>query len=327
MKFQYMFGKYLNHVRKYRKQGTYMSYKKDFKLLSKTLKFMKVSDTNEIDENFFEEMTDYMLVHTNKKNSKINDTISSCITVFNFFGVKYPRRYKLLDDTTPFKAVNRLDYNKLISYIELLDISVMNNLSLALVIFLSLDSGVRLSELIDIRFENVDFTTNTIYLVHTKNNKNRFVFFGDLSEKLLKKAKTMNKKVRFKADYKGFEKVLRKHLDSFNEEDQNELEAGLNYFRIMDKRQRHMFLDNYKKELFDFIIKYPSCCSIKIDDGINPINEYKSHEMSGDHILDMIEELQIVDYQMVMNYEQNEKTDNTLYVSRGVHINIKKRES
>jgi site-specific recombinase XerD len=190
-----MFNNYLSHIKKYKRNGTFVYYSKNFILIQKALDYLKINETTEICDNFFEIITDYLMNFTIKKNSKINDTISCIITVLNFYSVKYPRRFKLKDDTTSFKPLNDYDYKKLREYVSKINIKESNNLSLTLCIFLSLDTGVRLTELLNIKFENVDFTTNSIFLELTKNGCQRYVFFGELSCKYLRKA------YRFKQQY------------------------------------------------------------------------------------------------------------------------------
>ncbi len=52
-----------------------------------------------------------------------------------------------------------------------------------------LDTGVRLSELLDMKFKNVDFDNQVILLDHTKNDKKRYVFFNILSKDILLRAR------------------------------------------------------------------------------------------------------------------------------------------
>jgi integrase len=129
------------------------------------------------------------LSKTTKKHSKINDAISCVITAFNYSDLKYPKRYKLRDDTESFRALTEEEFNQMMNYVSKLDLKQSNNLSWSLAICLFLDTGVRLSELLDLRFKNVDLDNDIILLEHTKNGKKRYAFFDTLSKDLLIKAK------------------------------------------------------------------------------------------------------------------------------------------
>ena len=101
-----LFDQYLKYVKKYKKPGTYHWYNKCFISLKKAIGFIGVRCDTDIDSELFENLTDYYLNHTTKKHSKINDVLSSLITVLNFYSIEYPKRYILIIDTLSFKAIN-----------------------------------------------------------------------------------------------------------------------------------------------------------------------------------------------------------------------------
>ena len=189
MKMKEVFEVFLKHVEKYRAKGTHLYYKKNYNVIIPILDELGYQFTYQIDDLFFENIIDFFMSQTIKKNSKINDAVSCIITALNFNGIKYPKRYKLKDDTESFSALSQSDLQKVINYIEGLDLRSSNNLAWALSIYLFLDTGVRLSELLDIQFKNVDFENKVILLDHTKNGQKRYVFFDTLSIDLLIKAK------------------------------------------------------------------------------------------------------------------------------------------
>lgn len=188
MQIKESFELYLAHVNKYRRKGTYLYYRKSFNMLIPILDKLEYSESSEIDSLFFENIIDYLLSNTTKKNSKVNDVISCIITAFNFCDIKYPKRYKLMDDTESFKALSEEELDQVLKYVGGLKLNHSNNLSWSLSICLFLDTGVRLSELLDMRFKNVDFDHNLIQLDHTKNGEKRYVFYNSLSRELMLKA-------------------------------------------------------------------------------------------------------------------------------------------
>lgn len=189
MKIKEVFEIYLLHVLKYRAQGTHLYYRKNFNTIIPMLEDLEYIYCHQIDDLFFENLIDYFLAKTSKKNSKINDAMSCIITAFNFSSIKYPKRYKLRDDTESFRALSDHELDSILDYVKKMKYRETNNLSWALSICLFLDTGVRLSELLDIRFKNVDFDNNMISLDHTKNGQKRIVFFDELSRDLLVRAR------------------------------------------------------------------------------------------------------------------------------------------
>lgn len=189
MTFEKLFNDYLEFISTYRKKGTYLYYKKLFKSLLNILKVLKIPTSEHIDNDFFDKLTKYYQNFTTKKNSQINANISALMSVLNYHKIKYPKRHKLQDDTKSFTALNQNDLKSLLDYISKLEIKTKdqynNNLSWALCVYLFLDTGVRISELIKIRFNNIDFDNKIIYLDVTKNGYSRYVFYGDLSQKYL----------------------------------------------------------------------------------------------------------------------------------------------
>lgn len=187
IKIETIFDKYLEYLKFYRKKGTFIYYKKNFKLLLKALYFLKIYTINDLSENTYDEILKWIKFNTDKKNSKINDTMSSFITALNYSKVKIEfNKSKLTDDTTPFKILNDQELYLLFSYLKSLDLKKSNNLVWVTCVLLALDTGARKNELINIKTEDVDFIRRTIYLQTTKTEK-RFVKFGNLSDKYLKK--------------------------------------------------------------------------------------------------------------------------------------------
>lgn len=186
MKLQIIFKNYLNYLKFYRKKGTYLAYRKDFKLLTRCLSNLNYSLINDLTVDSFDFMIRWLKINTKKKNSKINDTMSSFLTALNYSKISYNFNIvRLVDDTTPFKILNDDELVLLFKYLDSLDLSLTNNLVWVTTVYLALDTGARKNELINIKTTDVDFTNKTIYLNTTKNEKRR-VKFGKLSEEYIK---------------------------------------------------------------------------------------------------------------------------------------------
>lgn len=88
---------------------------------------------------------------------------------------------KIKEKFVTYGCLNVNELVKLVSIIPKLEIKDQA------IISLFLDSGARLTEVSYILLRNVSINDRMIYLEHTKTNKPRNVFFGELTKKILKK--------------------------------------------------------------------------------------------------------------------------------------------
>lgn len=189
MKIDELFELYMDYTRLYLKEGTQEYYQKSFKSLKKALHDLSIDDTNQFDRHTLNSLVKYYRTNTSKKNSKINDMISALYSAVNRFDdiSKLPKKISLIDDTTSFRPLSKKDLNKMMKYLGSLDLSESNNLIWVFSIYLMLDTGVRLNELVNIKTEHVDISYKRILLVETKNSRIRMVSYGPLVESLIKK--------------------------------------------------------------------------------------------------------------------------------------------
>lgn len=82
-----------------------------------------------------------------------------------------------------FDVLTEEECTKLLDYIENAKISLQNRLILRLMY----DTGIRLSELLHICIVDINFKERTIYLRHTKTNRNRLVVIRKTTRELLGK--------------------------------------------------------------------------------------------------------------------------------------------
>lgn len=183
MNIKQMINEYLERTKIYKRKGTYDYYKKQSRSLNRAFDYLGYTDTNEFTKKTLTEMILYFKNHTKKKNSQINADMTFLSTLLNYNDLKpnLSRLEKLPDDTTNFRPLSDIVLDRLLSYLKTLDYNESNNLSWRLAIYLMLDTGVRMNELLNIKAENVDLVSNSIILETTKNGKKRLVFFNDLS--------------------------------------------------------------------------------------------------------------------------------------------------
>lgn len=185
---------YLNMVLIYRTKGTYQYYTKVSRSILRALKFNGYKYITDLSKESQTKLILYFINETKKKNSQINADMSFFYTVLNHSKVEHNMTpfVKLKDDTTPFRAIDDITLKELVKWTKNLNIEESNNLSWSLTILLMLETGVRMNELLNIKINNVDLTTNTIILETTKSGKTRVVFFDILSRDLIIQAISKN---------------------------------------------------------------------------------------------------------------------------------------
>lgn len=171
--------------------GTCNFEMKNINGLLKCFNDLNIEKTSELNEDVWFEMITWYQDVLKVKNTTIKKRLSYLRTVMRdfriksvFFDLKYPRndknpfqRFQDNEVTLIFKTVNKL----------LQEHPGDGNLKmLSLMIYLLLDTGVRNSELFDMRIRNIDLLNKFIFLDHTKNNKKEPVLFSEFSSSLLK---------------------------------------------------------------------------------------------------------------------------------------------
>lgn len=124
----------------------------------------------------------------NLKNSTISRRISTLRTFYNylvdenivennvFHNVKNPKLEK--------KLPNYLNYNEMEELLESIDISTTEGLEKRLLIEMFYSTGCRVSEMINVKISDIDFTNKTIRIMG-KGSKERIVYFGNYASKYL----------------------------------------------------------------------------------------------------------------------------------------------
>lgn len=107
-------------------------------------------------------------------NNTINHRLGILKAACRFYGLKDLEFYSLKKLPVVFRTYGFLDKSK-----QLTISTIVNELYFPyrVMICLFLDTGVRLSELINIELANVDFQNRNIYLTKTKTNHSRYVYF------------------------------------------------------------------------------------------------------------------------------------------------------
>jgi len=180
--------KYLDYSFRYKTDGTHKFNLSESRAILKALDYLDLNDTDDFNEDTIDNLVDYFKTKTEKKNSKINSTVSWLYRVLRFHDLVHllPKQRKLYNDTVNFKPVYEEERKRILKYMYDLNSDVGNNLSYQLAIFLMLETGVRSNELLNIKIDNVNLVEQAIYLDKTKNGKPRTVYFNRLAEPYIK---------------------------------------------------------------------------------------------------------------------------------------------
>ena len=180
MNLQQMKNKYLKHIKYTKSIGTYKCYNHHLNMI------LNYFEQNNLDLNID---SIYLYIDYLKSRDCCNKTINyrilqlKCMLKYNEVQSEIIKFPKLKETDKRFNYLNKNELNHLKDYIIKSNIKIENKL----VISLLLETGIRTNELINIRYENIDYEKKCIYLDVTKNSISRFVFYSDLTEMYLQK--------------------------------------------------------------------------------------------------------------------------------------------
>ncbi len=173
-----------------KKHGSYKYDKSHLNTICNYLLSKNITNTSDIT---FEHLYDF--VDISKVRNNTNKTINKRIEILKraiahsvklrlcepSIIVAFP---KLKEVKKRFNVVQVETMRKVLDYLLSLDDSYMN-LRNKVIIFIFIDTGIRLSELTNILISNVDLYNNTILLTETKNSIHRVVHFTDFTKSYL----------------------------------------------------------------------------------------------------------------------------------------------
>lgn len=160
-------------------------YKQLFVIIKKHLKEFDITETSQINNDFLFQYVAW-LMENNFTNLYINKLIGGIKHLVKklsehdhidqqIFTVK-----KLKEEVKEIKTLDLKRINEIIEY------SKTKPLSNRLAFRLFIETGIRKTELINIKVANIDFKKKSIYLTHTKNHEPRYMFLSDTSLDLIK---------------------------------------------------------------------------------------------------------------------------------------------
>lgn len=164
--------------------NTISSYKKD---LEQFRLYCKNVDIQKVDYDFIREYLKFL--YDKKYTSKsISRHISSLKSFFKFLMIngiiKSNPMILISSPKVEKKLPNYLNYNDLETILSIPDKNDILGLRNALILELLYSCGVRVSELVNIKLSDIDFSNNRI-LILGKGNKERYVLYGSVCANLL----------------------------------------------------------------------------------------------------------------------------------------------
>ncbi len=186
------FNIFLQKIKAECRESTISYYNKKFILLKQTLLNMGIKNLENINKITYNKLI-LSLKNNNYKNCTINKV---CDLLKGIFKVNVDLEFiqynplagikKLKEDIPIIKIVEKSTKEKIFNYLFNLKEN-FQNIRNTLIILLLNDTGVRINELIHIKYENINIQNSTIYLDFTKTRNTRFVFFQDITKVYLLK--------------------------------------------------------------------------------------------------------------------------------------------
>lgn len=151
--------------------------------LIKGLKYIKVKKLEKVDITIGYKLIDYLKNHTHNGNNSIKKIINYLRKVMQHYRittsiVDLPH---LPNDTKPFERFYHDDLKLIIDYVKNLNTSP-NSIVYKAFVMLLLDSGLRVSEALDIKISDIDFKNNAIRVLSSKTKKQRYAPFSKFSQ-------------------------------------------------------------------------------------------------------------------------------------------------
>ena len=211
------FENYLKNVKKY-SINTVNSYVSDINIFISYLSVEKVNYKN-INRDIIRSYLKY-LDENNYKSSSINRILSSLNDYYNYLVKNKIIKYNYFNDINrPRKEkklpnfINYAEYMNLISTIEKEDNAYLRlrNLLLLEILF---DTGLRVSEAVNIKIKDIDFKNHSIKVLG-KGSKERIVYFGDYASNYLEEYLNLRKGIKSSDDEylfwnKNYQKLTRR---------------------------------------------------------------------------------------------------------------------
>jgi len=225
---------------------TYKAYNYQFNVIKKYLKSQNIVYLEELSK----DKLNAMLNHFKKtcKNNTINRRIRLLKSVYKLKNIDNVYLFSLKKfkiDVIHYNMFTELELRKIMNYINSLDSSNPYELTRMIVILLLIETGVRQSELLNIKIKNINIDDMTIKLTSTKTKEEGYVFFTKMTKDLLKEY------IEFYPDreyllfnYLSYSRYTYRHLNAFMEHLRKKLELKHCHAHMFRHTMATMLLEN-----------------------------------------------------------------------------------
>lgn len=181
------FIEYLEYEKGYSKK-TIISYEKDLELFNKYLKENKIVNITSIDYNTIRKYLSHL--YDNKyEASSISRKISTLRTFFKYNlkekKIKNNPMTLISNPKKEKKLPKYLNYEEMERLLNSIDTSELEGIRDRLIIELLYSTGIRVSELVNIKIKDIKIKENQINILG-KGNKERIVLFGEKAKEMIK---------------------------------------------------------------------------------------------------------------------------------------------
>lgn len=176
---------YLDYVRSTFRDGTYRHHEGHLRIISNYLKSLGVNNTKDIKMDMIYRFSSYMKdqgvsnTTINKRTQVLRRSIDKSIEL-GYVSLNPLKSVKKLKEITketdiiPLHIIERI-FNYLDDQILLNEKQALRN---KLILFLFLETGIRVSELCALNYEDINFEERYIHLKITKTNEERIIYLG-----------------------------------------------------------------------------------------------------------------------------------------------------
>ena len=181
------FIEYLEYEKGYSKK-TIISYEKDLELFNKYLKENKIENITNIDYNTIRKYLSHL--HEKKyESSSISRKISTLRSFFKYNlkekNIKNNPMTLISNPKKEKKLPKYLNYEEMEKLLNSIDTSELEGIRDRLIIELLYSTGIRVSELVNIKIKDIKIKENQINILG-KGNKERIVLFGEKAKEMIK---------------------------------------------------------------------------------------------------------------------------------------------
>lgn len=178
MELKKMFQEYLNYLKDFKKAGYYDFTKRHINVILNYFESNNIKTTDQIDYDLIYEYLKYLRTHGNCNSTikKKFDIIKRSLA-FNSIDIDLSKIKIGSIQNKRFKIFNDHELKMIINYYMNLNLSIPQNFTKYITIMLLLHTGIRRTELSNIKISHIDFNSNTIYLDETKTGNDRLLFF------------------------------------------------------------------------------------------------------------------------------------------------------